>query len=157
MFLYGDSNCGYGLTVAAKAQVTEWSSKNFIELKKVGCSRAPLSSSFPRLWLAVISPNEGHFIHAFFSCLGKPHPVLCILTPCVPQLLGITFMALPQEVLGGNSLTAPKPTLRSPKPLPVVFPGFLRIPNLVISGSFQTDILSSQVVFPPFLILALSL
>lgn len=38
--MYGDSNCSGGLTLAAKAQVTEYSSKNSIELKKVGFGRA---------------------------------------------------------------------------------------------------------------------
>lgn len=135
------TNCSCGLTLAAKVQVKEWSSMNFTELKKVGFGRTATQllpsqfvtgSDFSQMRVTLSIP--------FLSCLGKPHPVLCIHSclparPCVPQLLGITFMALPQDLLCSNSLTTAKPTLKSPKSLPVAIPGFLRIPNSVVSES----------------------
>lgn len=100
VFTYGDSNCSYGLTLAAKAQVTEWrSSKNFIELKKVGFNRAAIQL-FPSqaVWLAVISPRWGSLYPYLFSAI-LAIPMQCCVSipasvppPCVPQFLGITFI-----------------------------------------------------------------
>lgn len=133
---------------------------HFIEVKKVILSRAA-TQLFPSQVVAGSDFSQGRSLYPYLFQLSWQSPSSAVHAS-LPHSVCHNSWASPSQLCPRRFCGAIPwlhQSLHSGVPNLCQLPSqaFSEIPNLVVSGSLQTDTLRSQVVFPPFFIFALSL